>query len=196
MNLYLKVKRILSFFMAFVSLIILSPLFLIIAFLIKIDSKGPVFFKQERLGKDGEVFKIYKFRTMVDNAINMGAGLSTSKDDPRITKVGKVLRETSIDELPQLLNVIKGEMSFIGPRPPVPYHPYEYKDYPKRYKKRFSVLPGITGLAQVKVRNSVSWDDRFEYDIEYIENLGLKNDIYIFLYSIVVIIRRKNIYDR
>ena len=186
-------KRFFDICGALVGLILLSPILLIVAVLIKIESKGPVFFKQERLGKSGKIFKIFKFRTMVDNAIAVGMGLRTDKNDPRITKVGHILRKTSLDELPQLFNVLKGEMSFIGPRPPVPYHPYKYDDYDETQKKRFLVKPGISGYAQVKVRNNATWDERIVYDVEYVERIGFWFDFYIFFATISVTIRQKNI---
>lgn len=189
-----SIKRILDFLLSFIALIILSPLFLILAICIKIDSKGPVFFKQERLGKDGEVFLIYKFRTMVDGAIHMGSGLRTDEGDPRVTKVGKVLRKTSLDELPQLINILKGEMSIIGPRPPVPYHPHKYEDYSEEQKLRFTVLPGITGYAQINGRNEIEWDERIEYDIYYAKNWSLKLDFQIFFLTIKTVFKREGIY--
>ena len=123
------VKRLCDIILSVCLLIGLGPLMVIIAIIIKIDSTGPIVFKQERLGKNGEVFKVYKFRTMIDNAIKLGSGLRTEAGDSRITKIGNILRKTSLDELPQIFNILKGEMSFIGPRPPVPYHPYTYDNY-------------------------------------------------------------------
>ena len=188
-------KRVLDFLLSLIAIIILSPVLLIIAIAIKIDSKGPVFFLQERLGKDGKVFKIIKFRTMVVNAEKIGDGLKVkSENDDRITKVGKVLRKTSLDELPQFINVLKGDMSIIGPRPPVTYHPHKYEEYSDEQKKRFSVRPGITGLAQVRVRNSASWDDRIKIDVEYTEKFSFIIDIKIFFETFLNIIKRKNIY--
>ncbi|MCK8816298.1 sugar transferase [Natroniella sulfidigena] len=177
------IKRVVDFIGSLFGLIILFPLFILIGVAIKLDSKGPIFFKQDRLGKDGQVFKIYKFRTMVQNAEDKGSGLFTSKGDPRITKVGKFLRKTSLDELPQLINVIKGEMSLVGPRPPVPYHPYEYNEYSEEQKLRFCVLPGITGYAQIKGRNHLSWDSRIEKDIWYVRNYSIFLDIRIILFT-------------
>lgn len=197
MKLQYAIKRIFDFIASLVGLIIFSPLFLIIAIFIKIDSPGPVFFLQDRLGKDGKVFKIYKFRTMCDNAINMGRGLSVNEDtDFRITKVGKFLRKTSLDEIPQLVNIIKGEMSLIGPRPPVPYYPYKYNEYSNRQIKRFKVLPGITGLAQINGRNSISWDEKIEYDIEYYNNYNLILDLKIFILTIYKVIKKEDIYTK
>lgn len=190
----LIIKRILDFVLSLVALVILSPLFLIIAILIKIDSNGPVFFKQERLGKNGKVFLIYKFRTMVDNAENIGTGLFTNEKDPRITKIGSFLRKTSLDELPQLINILKGEMSIIGPRPPVPYHPHKYHEYSQEQKLRFTVLPGITGYAQVNGRNEIEWDERIEYDIYYAKNWSLKLDFQIFFLTIKTVFKREGIY--
>ncbi|WP_345894744.1 sugar transferase [Natroniella sulfidigena] len=180
---WMIIKRVVDFIGSLFGLIILFPLFILIGVAIKLDSKGPIFFKQDRLGKDGQVFKIYKFRTMVQNAEDKGSGLFTSKGDPRITKVGKFLRKTSLDELPQLINVIKGEMSLVGPRPPVPYHPYEYNEYSEEQKLRFCVLPGITGYAQIKGRNHLSWDSRIEKDIWYVRNYSIFLDIRIILFT-------------
>ena len=149
----LGIKRIFDIFASLIGLIILSPILALIAIAIKCDSKGPVFFLQERIGKVGKTFNIYKFRTMVINAESIGEGLICRDDcDPRITRMGKILRKTSLDELPQLINVLLGEMSIVGPRPPVTYHPYNgYKSYSENAKKRFLMRPGITGLAQVGV---------------------------------------------
>lgn len=192
----LALKRIVDIFGSLVGLVILLPLMIIIAILIKLTSEGPVIFKQERLGKNGRVFKIYKFRTMVVNAENIGDGLTIkSESDSRITKVGRILRKTSLDELPQLFNVLVGHMSLVGPRPPVTYHPYNgYDNYPDWAKKRFKMRPGITGLAQVTVRNSVTWDERIKIDNEYIDKFYILLDIKILFMTIVKIFKRENIY--
>jgi len=192
---YAVIKRILDFVFALIILIILSPIFLIIALLIKIDSKGAVLFKQDRLGKNGEVFKIYKFRTMCQNAEKKGSGIYTYEEDPRITKIGRLLRKTSLDELPQLINIIKGEMSFIGPRPPVPYHPYKYEEYPMDAKRRFDVLPGMSGYAQINGRTDISWPEKFKYDIEYVNNYSFRLDAKIFFLTIYNVFARKDIYS-
>lgn len=187
-------KRVVDLVGSLIGLIVLSPLFLLIALLIKFDSEGPVFFKQERIGKNGEPFILYKFRTMVKNAESKGSGVFTEEKDPRITRIGSILRKTSLDELPQLINVLKGEMSLVGPRPPVPYHPYEYKDYPDKYKVRFNLKPGITGLAQVNGRNNLSWEERFEYDLEYVRKQNLFIDIKIMVKTFFKIANQTGLY--
>ena len=178
----LIVKRFFDIIICFIGFIIISPFFLIICLAIIFDDSGPIFFKQKRIGKDGKIFDIIKFRTMVQNAEKIGDGLVVqTEDDPRITKVGRFLRKTSMDELPQLLNIIKGEMSLIGPRPPVTYHPYNgYENYSEKAKLRFKMRPGITGLAQVEKRNSATWDERIEIDVKYVENFSLFLDMKIF----------------
>ena len=188
-------KGLLDFILSLIATIILSPVMLIIAIAIKIDSKGPVFFLQERLGKNGKVFKIIKFRTMVVNAENIGDGLSIkSENDDRITKVGDFIRKTSLDEIPQFINILKGEMSLIGPRPPATYFPHKIEDYPEFQLKRFDVKPGITGLAQVRVRNQATWDEKIEIDLEYISNITFINDLKIVFLTIKNILLHENIY--
>lgn len=188
-------KNIFDYIVAGISLILLFPIFVIIGILIKIDSKGPIFFKQERLGKNGKIFKIYKFRTMVNNAINLGKGLSIQKNDSRITKIGNFLRKTSLDELPQFINILKGEMSFVGPRPPVPYHPYKYENYTNKKRKRFVMKPGVTGLAQISGRNNLTWDERIEYDIKYVEEFNFFYDIKILFNTAYKVVKKEDIYN-
>ncbi|MCI8378245.1 MAG: sugar transferase [Lachnospiraceae bacterium] len=181
-SIQLGVKLFFDFFVcAFFSLLLL-PFWIIVSIAICVDSRGsPPFFLQERLGKNGKVFKIIKFRTMVCNAEEIGDGLIVKDErDVRITRVGRFLRKTSLDELPQLFNILKGDMSIVGPRPPVTYHPYNgYESYSDFAKKRFDVRPGITGLAQVKKRNSVSWDERIAIDVEYVERFNIALDLWI-----------------
>lgn len=186
-----------DFFISIMAIIILSPILLLISIAIKIDSKGAIVFKQKRIGKNGESFNIYKFRTMVKNAENIGDGLTVKNEqDSRITKVGYFLRKTSLDELPQLFNVFLGDMSLVGPRPPVTYFPYDgYSNYPDKYKKRFSFKPGITGLTQTTVRNSVSWPDRIEVDLKYIENYSLLFDLKILFNTVLKIFEQDSIYS-
>lgn len=178
-NLFLK--RFGDIFFSGLGLIIGFPFILIIAILVKASSKGPIFFLQERLGRKGKVFKIIKFRTMVVNAENIGTGIKVDgKGDPRITKIGKILRATSMDELPQLFNVFKGDMSLVGPRPPVVYHPYNgFDNYPEWAKPRFQMRPGMTGLVQISTRSKSSWDDRMKIDLEYIDKFNVLFDIKI-----------------
>ncbi|HHW46614.1 MAG TPA: sugar transferase [Clostridiales bacterium] len=193
-NLFLK--RLIDILGSLIGLIIILPILIVISFLIKLTSKGPIFFRQERLGKDGKVFNIIKFRTMVVNAENIGDGLTIkSENDNRITKIGRFLKATSLDELPQLINVLKGEMSLVGPRPPVTYYPYNgYDNYPDWAKTRFLMRPGMTGLAQVTVRNSVSWDERIRIDIEYVNKSNLWLDVKILFITFQKIFKRENIY--
>lgn len=188
-------KRIFDIFFSIFLIIILSPLLLLIAAVIKLTSQGPVIFKQNRLGKDGEEFEIYKFRTMVENAEDMGNGVYTLKDDPRVTTIGKILRKTSLDELPQLFNILKNEMSFVGPRPTLTYHPYEYQNYSSEQKKRFNVKPGVTGLAQLSGRKELPWEQRIEYDIEYVENYSFFYDLKLILKTIPKVLKMEANYN-
>ena len=189
------IKRPLDFVCALGGIIVLSPVLLIVSIGIKLTSEGPIFFKQERVGKNQKVFEIIKFRTMVVNAEHIGDGLKVKEDsDPRITKIGKILRRTSLDEIPQLINVLKGDMSLIGPRPPVTYHPYKVGEYDNIKKHRFDVRPGITGLAQAKIRNGGSWDERISYDLKYVKNITFKNDIKILKEKVSMVLRKDSLY--
>lgn len=195
-NMFLK--RLFDVVLSFVTIVLLIPLWIAVAIAIKMDSEGPVFFCQERLTRNGKQFKMYKFRTMIVNAEHSGTGLFNYVNDPRVTRVGRFLRDTSIDELPQLLNVIKGDLSIVGPRPPVTYELGDYMTLNRKYKKRFSMRGGITGLAQVKGRNENSWDEKVTYDNQYIslfEKQGIWIDIKIILETIVQVFSRKNIYE-
>ena len=173
---YKYIKRVLDLLLAFIcSLFFLIPM-IIISILIKIDSKGPILFRQARTGKNGKNFKLYKFRSMVcDNDVH-----DFSKKDQH-TKVGKVLRKLSLDELPQIINILKGEMSFIGPRPWITDY---YENMNEEQRHRCDVLPGITGLAQVKGRNNISIIEKINYDLEYVKNFSLKEDIKIVFLTI------------
>ncbi|MET1936038.1 sugar transferase [Enterococcus faecium] len=187
-------KRIFDILLSMVLLIILLPVFCLISIAIKITSPGKIFFNQSRVGKNQKIFTIYKFRTMVTNAEQKGDGLFVfDEKDNRITAIGRFLRKTSLDEIPQLLNILFGEMSFVGPRPPVTYHPYEVGYYPDECLGRFDVKPGITGLAQVKLRNSVPWIDRIRLDVEYSKKVTFITDLKIFLETFLVVIKQKNV---
>ena len=152
---------------------------LAVSILIKIDSRGPVIFRQKRIGRNGKVFEIYKFRSMCVGVEKTGSGVYSGKGDARVTRIGKILRATSIDELPQLLNILKGEMSFVGPRPPLTYHPWKYEEYTDFQKRMFEVRPGITGWAQVNGRKDVEWHKRIELNVWYVDHMSLLLDIKI-----------------
>lgn len=173
-------KRFFDILMSVLLLILLAPILLIAAIAVKVDSKGPVIFKQERLGRGGKVFRIYKFRSMCVGAEHTGSGVYSDKNDARVTRVGKFLRASSIDELPQLLNILKGDMSFIGPRPPLTYHPWPVEEYSEEQRKMFLVRPGITGWAQIHGRKAVEWHDRIVLNVWYVEHLTLLLDLKIF----------------
>ena len=177
-------KRLLDLFMATVILIICSLPMLIVRLLIKIDSPGPAVFKQKRLGKNGKVFTMYKFRSMKQNSEHTGSGVYSGKGDARVTKLGKILRATSIDELPQLVNIIKGDMSFIGPRPPLTYHPWKWEEYTDEQKRMFEVRPGLTGWAQVHGRKNLEWNERIRLNVWYVDNVSFWIDIKIFFMTI------------
>lgn len=194
---YLISKRFMDFIGALCGLILLSPVFIIIAFLIKYeDSKGPILFKQIRVGKDGKEFYMYKFRSMVTDAEErlmdllqyneVSGAMFKMKEDPRVTKIGKFIRKTSIDELPQLLNVLKGEMSLVGPRPPLPREVKEYTTYDKQ---RLLVTPGCAGLWQVTERNSVGFKEMVELDLEYINKRSVLYDLKIIFKTIQIMIK-------
>ena len=182
------IKRILDLVFAVILLILLSPIMLLAAIAIKIeDPKGPVLFKQRRPGKDAKIFTVYKFRTMRVETERDGRPLS---DMERITKVGAFLRKISIDELPQLFNIIRGEMSFIGPRPLL----VEYLDYyTPEQMRRHEVMPGISGWAQVNGRNAISWEEKFKYDVWYVDNMSFLLDLKIVFMTIYNILKREGI---
>ena len=184
-------KRIIDVMVSGVGLIILFPIFVAIGILIKLDSKGPVFFVQERVGKDGKTFQAYKLRTMVDKAEKIGLEYDIEKNDFRITRIGKYLR-WGIDELPQLINVFKGEMSLVGPRPTLLY---QVNQYTKREKKRLKMKPGITGWALINGRNSLSWQEKINLDIWYINHFSLYLDIKILIKTPFVVAKGNNLYE-
>lgn len=172
-------KRFFDILIALLGLIIAAIPMLFIAIAIKLNSKGPVIFKQERVGKKGKVFKIYKFRSMCVGAEQTGSGVYSGKGDARVTKVGKILRATSLDELPQFFNLLKGDMSLVGPRPPLTYHPWTWDKYTDEQKRMFDVRPGITGWAQVNGRKDVEWNKRIKLNVWYVDHVSLWLDIKI-----------------
>ena len=180
-------KRILDIVISFFGLIVFSPLLLITSFLVACTSKGPVIFKQDRLGKDGRVFKMYKFRSMVVGA--EASGVYSDGKDKRVTKIGKIIRKTSIDELPQFINVLKGDMSFVGPRPPLTYHPWRFSEYTDEQRRMFDVRPGLTGWAQINGRKLVEWNERIRLNCWYVEHVSLKLDLKILLKTVVKLVR-------
>lgn len=186
------IKRGIDFILALCGLIALSPILIIVVVLIKLESKGPVIFKQERLGRNGKIFIIYKFRSMCVGAEKQGSGVYSGKNDTRVTKVGKIIRATSIDEFPQFINILKGDMSFIGPRPALTYHPWGYDEYTDIQKHMFDVRPGITGWAQVNGRKDVDWPKRIELNIWYVNNMSFLLDLRIFFKTIVSVIAMKD----
>jgi undecaprenyl phosphate N,N'-diacetylbacillosamine 1-phosphate transferase len=192
-KIYAKIfKRIFDLFFCLLAIVILSPVYILMPMIIKLDSKGEVFFKQKRLGKNGSTFFIYKYRSMVVGAEKKGSGVYSFKDDPRVTKVGKFIRKTSIDEIPQVLNILKGEMSFIGPRPTLTYHPWKLDEYSDFQARRFLAKPGITGLAQTKGRKEIDWTKRIEYDVDYIKNISMLNDLKIFFITVFRVLAMKD----
>ncbi|GAF78276.1 unnamed protein product [marine sediment metagenome] len=189
----LRIKRIFDMLASGIALIVLLPIFIIIGIFIKIDSRGPVFFVQERAGKDGEIFRAYKLRTMVDKAVGLGLGYEIAKDDNRITRVGKYLR-WGIDELPQLINVFRGEMGMVGPRPTLIE---QVNRYSKEHRRRLEMKPGLTGWALINGRNKLTWPERIKLDIWYIDHWSLWLDLKILFKTIwVVIFTREGIYGK
>ena len=180
------VKRIIDVTLSLLAIIVLSWLYLIIAALIKLTSSGPVLFKQDRIGKDGKVYKIYKFRSMKVGAEK--SGVYSDKKDPRVTKIGRFIRATSIDELPQLFNIIKGDMALIGPRPPLTYHPWKWEEYTDEQKRMFEVRPGITGWAQTHGRKDVEWNQRIKLNVWYVDHVSFGLDFKIFWLTIFKIL--------
>ena len=186
------IARTCSWLFAVVLLVLLSPLFAVIGILIKSDSKGPVFFKQKRGGRNGEYFIIYKFRTMFSDPVKEKMDIDVLEGDPRITKIGHILRSTSLDELPQLINIVKGDMAFVGPRPTMPSQTDNYNEY---QKQRLLVRPGVTGLAQISGRNALTWDEKIDLDIEYIGRKNIRFDIYIIVHTAFKVIKSEGVYD-
>ena len=198
---YLFVKRFFDIVLSVIGLVLVSPIMLIIAYRIKKEDGGPIFYKQVRVGKDGRQFEMYKFRSMIINADQLLKKLKSKnevdgamfkmKHDPRITRVGHFIREHSLDELPQLVNVLKGDMSLVGPRPPLPS---EVKQYTKYDKQRLYVLPGCTGLWQATERNNVGFDEMVRLDLQYIQRASLSYDFLIIAKTILIIFKPNGSY--
>lgn len=195
---YKILKRVIDIILSFIGLIILSPVFLIVAIAIKFDSKGPVFFAHSRLGKDGKMIKIYKFRTMCEHAEDMIKDFTEEQkkefkqnyklsNDPRITKVGKILRKTSIDEIPQMINILKGDLSIVGPRPIIEE---EIEKYGPNRTKFLSVKPGLTGYWQANGRSNTTYEDRIKMELYYVDNMSFWLDIKIFFKTILVVLKK------
>ena len=182
-------KRTIDTILSVLALVILSPLLLLTAIAIKLSSPGPVLFKQQRLGLGGKEYTIYKFRSMSVGAEHTGSGVYSEAGDPRVTKIGKVIRATSIDELPQLINIIKGDMAIVGPRPPLTYHPWPIGEYTPEQRHMFNVRPGITGWAQVHGRKSVEWHERIRMNVWYTQNVSLALDLKILLMTVFKVLR-------
>ena len=181
-------KRFFDIVLSATALLVLGIPMLIVALVIKIDSEGPAIFKQERVGKNGKVYWMYKFRSMCVGAEQQEGGVYCVKGDKRVTKVGQFIRATSIDELPQLINILKGDMSIIGPRPVLTYYPRNWEDYTEEELKRFDVLPGVTGWAAVHGRKTNTVKARFAYDNYYVENLSFGLDLKIFFMTIKAVL--------
>lgn len=196
LNFNLYIKRLFDVCSSAVAIVVLLPVWIIVGIWIKCDSEGSILFKQSRRTKNGRMFKMWKFRSMVVNAENMGSGLFSYDNDPRITKSGAFIRKTSIDELPQLFNVLMGDISMVGPRPCVTYELGDFDTLNKKYKKRFQMKGGITGLAQCKGRNENSWDEKVMLDNEYIDRFkkeGFWLDVKIIWWTVAKVFMSENI---
>jgi lipopolysaccharide/colanic/teichoic acid biosynthesis glycosyltransferase len=192
MSLFNVCKRVIDISIAIVAMVILSPVLVVIWIAIKLDSQGPVIFKQERAGKNSKPFVFYKFRTMRPDVEPFGPSPKSSQDT-RLTGIGKVLREYSLDELPQLFNVLKGDMSIVGPRP---LYISQIPEWNERQKQRLLVKPGLTGLAQIGGRGELTLEEKLDLDVKYVENASLLTDIRIILATIAYVFKGKNIYER
>lgn len=182
------IKRIVDLTIAIPVFVAAAIPMLLVAVAIKLDSKGPVFFKQDRISKNKKVYQMMKFRSMVVDAEHSGSGVYSGKGDPRVTRVGRIIRATSIDELPQLFNVLKGDMSLIGPRPPLTYHPWPIEEYTEEQLHMFDVRPGFSGWAQMHGRREVEWHHRIELNNWYVDHVRFSLDVKIFFKTIATIL--------
>ena len=183
------IKRVLDIIIAVLGLAIGAIPMAIVALLIRLESPGPAIFRQQRIGRDGKVFEFLKFRSMCQGAEHTGSGVYSGKGDARVTRIGRILRATSIDELPQLVNILRGDMSLIGPRPPLTYHPWPLEEYTDRQRRMFEVRPGITGWAQVNGRKDVEWNRRIEMSVWYVDHVSFWLDLKIFFLTIYKVFR-------
>ena len=178
------IKRYIDIVLAATALILTLPIMAVTALAVKLDSPGPVIFTQRRLGLGGREFDFYKFRSMVVNAEHTGSGVYSDKNDDRVTRVGRFIRATSLDELPQLINILRGDMSCIGPRPPLTYHPWPIEEYTDAQRRMFEVRPGITGWAQIHGRKDVEWHKRIRMNVWYVDHCSFRLDTIIFFATI------------
>ena len=188
------IRRFIEIIVSALTLIVMSPVFLLLAILIKAESKGPVFFVQKRAGKNGKPFDFYKFRTMVQDAESIGLKQGAAENDPRITKLGKFLREWTIDEFPQFINVFLGDMALVGPRPLSAYNKGNTPEMEALWQKRILIKPGLVSLVDIKGRNLVPWEKRFEYDAWYIDHQSLWLDAKILVLGFLAVLSRKGVY--
>ena len=189
---YRFLKRTLDILVSLPILVLTSPVMLATAAAVKLESPGPAIFRQTRLGSGGKEFTMYKFRSMTQNAEHTGSGVYSEKGDSRVTKVGRIIRVTSIDELPQLFNILKGDMSLIGPRPPLTYHPWPIDQYSPEQRRMFDVRPGVTGWAQVNGRKCVEWHERIEMNVWYVDHCSLKLDLKILGLTFKTLVKTKD----
>lgn len=183
------IKRIIDCIIAAVVLVVFGIPMLAVALLIRLDSPGPALFRQKRLGVNGREFEMLKFRSMVQNAEHMGTGVYSEAGDARVTRVGKIIRATSIDELPQVINILRGDMALIGPRPPLTYHPWPYEKYTEQQKRMFEVRPGITGWAQINGRKGVEWHKRIKMNVWYVDHVSFRLDVIILFRTVFKVLR-------
>ena len=182
------IKRYIDIVLAAIALVLALPVMGVTAIAVKLDSPGPVIFTQKRLGLNGREFDFYKFRSMVVNAEHTGSGVYSDKNDDRVTRVGRFIRATSLDELPQLINILRGDMSCIGPRPPLTYHPWPIEEYTDAQKRMFEVRPGVTGWAQIHGRKDVEWHKRIKMNVWYVDHCSFRLDAIIFFATIYKVI--------
>ena len=178
------IKRFIDIILSISILFFLSPVFLFVWLAIRLDSAGPAIFRQRRIGYKGKIYEILKFRSMYIGAEKSGTGVYSEKGDARVTRIGRILRATSLDELPQAWNILRGDMSFIGPRPPLTYHPWPFENYTMEQRRMFDIRPGITGWAQINGRKALEWHKRIEFNVWYVEHISFFLDLKIFFLTI------------